>query len=180
MAKPGYIWDGSSWVQIIGQASTDLDSLSDVVITSVSGTQFLQYDSGTSKWINRTLSDATAQAGGVMYFYQPAPTAKTSTSVTLTIAELLTGIITTSYTGSSPTYTLPTGTLTDAGILSGALPVDRAFDWFVQGIGGGSITIGAGTNHTIVGSGTILSTAVAAGFRTRKTATNTFVTYRIS
>ena len=111
--------------------------------------------------------------------WQPAPTAKAATT-TLTIAELLTGLITTSGTVAI-SLTLPTGTLSDAGIAAPALPVNGCFDWSIVNIGTSAavVTMVAGTAHTIVGGAT-LAIATSANFRTRKTAANTFVTYRIS
>jgi hypothetical protein len=116
---------------------------------------------------------------GNVFAQQPAPTAK-SASATLTIAELLTGIVTAT-SATAVALTLPTGTLTDAGILGGALAVDRAFEWVVINLGSssGAVTVGAGTAHTIVGSATV-AIGTSARFRTRKTASNTFVTYRIA
>jgi hypothetical protein len=58
MAKPAYIWDGSSWVSILGPSTTSIDDLSDVVITSPSTNQILQYN-GTS-WVNATSSGGSA------------------------------------------------------------------------------------------------------------------------
>ena len=109
---------------------------------------------------------------------QPTPTAKSATA-TLTIAELLTGIVTTSGTAAI-TLTLPTGTLTDAGVTAPALPVNGCFDWAVinTGTSSGAVTVAAGTGHTLVGSATV-AIGTSAGFRTRKTAANTFVTYRL-
>lgn len=117
---------------------------------------------------------ARLTSGGVLLTKQSAPTAK-STTATLTIAELLTGIITAS--GTSYTLTLPTGTLTDAGIYS--MNADSAFEWSIISTASGTVTLGAGTDHTIVGTATIL-TGISARFFTRKTAANTFVTYRIA
>lgn len=116
--------------------------------------------------------------GLVPYLSCPTPTAKNATA-TLTIAELLTLIITcTSATAVS--LTLPTGTLTDAGVKGGTLPNNFAFDWGIINLGSatGAVTLVAGTGHTIVGAaGTPIATS--SYWRTRKTATNTFVTYRI-
>lgn len=117
--------------------------------------------------------------GGKGFFgQQPAPTAK-SASATLTIAELLTGIVTTSGTAAI-TLTLPTGTLTDAGVTGPALPVNGCFDWAVinTGTSAGAVTVTAGTGHSLVGSATV-AIGTSAGFRTRKTAANTFVSYRM-
>lgn len=121
---------------------------------------------------------ANSTQSGVAYIAQAAPTAKNSTS-TITIAELLT-LILTATSATAVSLTLPTGTLTDAGILSGALANDRAFDWSLVNLGSssGAVTLLAGTAHTIVGAA-LVAIGTSAGFRTRKTATNTFVTYRI-
>jgi hypothetical protein len=113
-----------------------------------------------------------------IYNYAPNPTALTATA-TLTIAQLLTNIITVTSTGAV-ILTLPTGTATDAGILSGNLPTNESFDWVIINLGSssGAITMAAGTGHTYVGSATI-AISTSAGFRTRKTTPNTYVTYRI-
>ena len=118
-------------------------------------------------------------AGGAGFFaQQPTPTAK-SASATLTIAELLTGIVTTLGTVAM-TLTLPTGTLAEAGVSAPAMPVNGCFDWAVINTGtvSAAVTMAAGTGHTLVGSAAILIGS-SAGFRTRKTAANTFVTYRM-
>jgi hypothetical protein len=111
---------------------------------------------------------------GQIYFQQVAPTTK-GAAATLTIAEILVSIV--QYTGAAANLTLPTGTLSDAGILGGALAVDRAFEWVLINTGSGIATLVAGTAHTIVGTATV-AVGATARFWTRKTATNTFVTYR--
>jgi hypothetical protein len=107
---------------------------------------------------------------------QVAPTAKTA-DATLTIAELLTGIITVT-SASAVALTLPTGTLTEGGV---TLDADTAFDWSVINLGSasGAVTMTAGVAHTYDGAA-VVAIGTSARFRTRKTATNTFVTYRIS
>lgn len=119
---------------------------------------------------------------------QGTPTAKT-TAATLTIAELLTKLITgTHAAGATAAYTLPTGTLTDAGI---KLNDNDSFDWVLINLSAAAvdtITLTAGTGHTIVGNPIVQSAHSSTGgvygnsaqFRTRKTAANTFVTYRIA
>lgn len=115
-----------------------------------------------------------------MFNSQGAPNAETTTSVTLTIAKLLTRIITSTQT-SAVAFTLPTGTLTDAGFGNAALPVGASFDWTIINLGSssGAVTVGAGTAHTVVGN-MVVAISTSAQFRTRKTAANTFVTYRIA
>lgn len=130
-----------------------------------------------------------ARQRGVAVKKQVAPTAKT-VAVTLTAAELYTGIInaTPTATGATAAYTLPTGTLLDA---AGSLLVDEAFDWVLINnalAAADTITVTAGDGHTIVGGPIVQSLHVSTGgitgysaqFRTRKTAANTFVTYRIA
>ena len=115
---------------------------------------------------------------GNIYNIQPSPTALTATA-TLTIAQILTNIIQVTST-TAVTLTLPTGTLTDAGVLSGALPTNGSFDWAIINLGSstGAITLAAGTSHTYVGSATV-AIGSSAGFRTRKLAANSYTTYRI-
>jgi hypothetical protein len=114
-----------------------------------------------------------------LFVSQPTPSA-INASATLTIAELLTRIITTN-SATAVAFTLPTGTLTDAGILGGQLLVNQSFDWTIINTGSavGIVTVSGGTGNTLVGSG-VLAITTSATFRTRKTAANTFVTYRIA
>lgn len=114
--------------------------------------------------------------GGVLPFFQPNPTAVNATA-TLTIAQINTKIIT-STTALAVTMTLPTGTLMDGGF--SALSANMGFDWVVINTGAtNAVTIGAGTTHTVVGNMTV-NPLQSATFRSRKTAANTFVTYRIT
>ncbi len=122
---------------------------------------------------------------------QPVPTAKT-TAVTLTAAELLTGIITGTHTaGATQAYTLPTGTLLEAAVPT--LQIGEGFEWTLINLSAAaadSITVTAGTDHTIVGDAVVISVHVTTGgaitsrgcssstWITKKTAANTFVTYR--
>lgn len=109
---------------------------------------------------------------------QGAPAAKADAS-TLTVAEIVAGLIT-STSSSAVGVTLPTGTLTDAGFGNGAQPVGSYFDWSYINLGSssGAVTLSAGTDHTIVGSA-VVAISTSGRFRTRKTAANTYVTYRI-
>jgi len=112
---------------------------------------------------------------GNVYFAQPTPTSK-STAGTLTIAELLTGII--DCGGSTYNLSLPSGTSVDAGVVAG-LAVDGAFEWSLVNRGGGTVTVVTGINNTLSGSGAV-PVSSSGLFRTRKTATNTYVTYRVA
>lgn len=85
-------------------------------------------------------------------------------------------------------HTLPAGTDMDA---SGVFTNDDAFEWTLINLSAAAadtVTIMANTAHTIVGNAIVQSSHSSTGllygysarFRTRKTAANTFVTYRIN
>lgn len=121
-----------------------------------------------------------ASANGVAQLLpiaQPTPTAKTG-DATLTIAELLTGIVTATK-ATAVALTLPTGTLTDAGV--GTMAIGQSFEWAVINLGSasGAVTMTNGTDHTYVGNATV-AISTSARLRTAKTAANTFITYRVS
>jgi hypothetical protein len=73
---------------------------------------------------------------------------------------------------------LPTGAAMD---LASSFAINDFFDWSVITLAAFALTTTAGASgHTIVGSGATAATSgSAARFRTRKTAADTFVTYRI-
>jgi hypothetical protein len=110
---------------------------------------------------------------------QPTITTLSATAP-LTIAQLLNTIVQVT-SASAVALTLPTGTLTDAGVLNGLSVVNNSFLWIVinTGSASGAITMTAGTGHTYVGSATV-AINTSAQFQTVKTATNTYVTYRIA
>lgn len=134
-------------------------------------------------------SGGTIRNQGIYYRTQPSPTTKTVAN-TLTIAELQTKIInaTPTATGATAAYTLPTGALIDAGV---TMEVDDSFDWVLINnalAAADTITVTADTGHTIVGNAVVQSLHASTGatmgyssmWRTRKTAADTFVTYRIA
>lgn len=94
---------------------------------------------------------------------------------TLTAEMILSGIVT-STTAAGVTATLDTGAIMES---AGEFAVGDSFDWSAINTGANAFTVtAAASGHTVVGDG-----AVAAGesgvFRTRKTDTDTFVTYRV-
>lgn len=119
---------------------------------------------------------------------QGAPTAMT-TAAAITATGLLSGIITgTHAAGATAAYTLPTGALLDAAV---ELAIGEAMDWVLINLSAAAIdtiTVTADTGHTIVGNPIVQSSHASTGgiygnsaqFRTRKTAADTFVTYRIA
>lgn len=115
---------------------------------------------------------------GVIYNAQPAQTSKAA-AATLTIAELLTGIV--QFTGATiGTLTLPTGTAIEGGVPA-TFPTDMSFDFSVinTGTAAGAVTITTNTGLTLVGS-MLVPITTSGLFRVRKTAANTYTVYRIS
>jgi len=116
---------------------------------------------------------------------QPAPTAMTVTA-NITTAGLLSGLIVgTHAAGATQTYTLPTGALMDAAF---EIDIDESIDWSLinaSAAAADTITLAAAASgHTIVGAVVVVSVNSApdntATYRTRKTAADTFVTYRLA
>lgn len=110
----------------------------------------------------------------VIAYNQGAPTA-VNTTATLTVANLKTGIIT-STSAAATDMTLPTGTLTEGGF--SGIYTNMTFEWSVINTGPSLVRVLAGTDHTIVGSGSV-ATGTSGRFASRRTAANTFVTYRL-
>jgi hypothetical protein len=113
---------------------------------------------------------------GVIAHDQPAPTAVNATE-TLTIDKLKTGIIT-STSAAATDMTLPTGTDTEAGF--SAVYTNFTFEWSVINTGPSLVRVLANTTtHLVVGSGSV-ATGTSGRFATRRTAANTFTTYRLA
>jgi hypothetical protein len=111
---------------------------------------------------------------GVVYKNQPAEASKAA-AATLTIAELLNGLI--RYTGAAANLTLPTGTNIEGGVPA-TFPTNMSFDFSVINTGTGTATLVTAAGLTLIGAmGVAINTTGA--FRVRKTATNTFTVYRV-
>lgn len=89
-------------------------------------------------------------------------------------ASMLGGIVT-STTAAAVAGTIPTGSVMDA---ASEFAIGDSFDWSVIATGANAFTVTAAAGHTIVGAAAV-ATATSGLFRTRKTAANTFITYRI-
>ena len=112
---------------------------------------------------------------------QSTPATATS-SATLTIAQLVTGIVLGSPGSSAAAYTLPTVALTEALLVNAK--VDSSFDFSVvnvDGSGSGVITMTAGTGWTLVGLATIAATAgTTHRYRARKTGAGAWTLYTLA
>ena len=105
---------------------------------------------------------------------QADPVALNATGA-LTAAAIMSGLVT-STTAAAVTGTLPTGAVMDA---ANTFAINDAFFWSVVNTGPNTFTIAAAASgHTFIGSTTI-ATGVSHRYMTRKTAANTFVSYRI-
>lgn len=93
----------------------------------------------------------------------------------ITAAAIQGGIVT-STTGAAVAGTVPTGAVMDA---AAQMEVGDSVDWSVINTGGNTFTVTAATGHTIVGVAAV-ATVTSGLFRTRKTAADTFITYRLS
>jgi hypothetical protein len=99
-----------------------------------------------------------------------------NTTGTISSALLLGGLIT-STTAAAVSATLPSGAGMD---LAAEFVVGETFDWSVVNTGPNTFTVLQGSSgHTVVGSMAV-ATLTSGLFRTRKTAVDTFVTYRLA
>jgi hypothetical protein len=95
---------------------------------------------------------------------------------TLTAAMILSGIVT-STSAAATAATLDVGSVVDA---ASEFAIGDSFDWSVINTGPSTFTVTSpDASHTIVGVGAVL-TLISAVWRTRKTAADTFVSYRLS
>ena len=118
--------------------------------------------------------------------YQADPATATATA-TLTVAQVLNGLLVAT-PAAAVNYTLPTGTLLDAGA---SLAIGDSFDWSIINLATDVTyiaTVVAGTGHTVVGAMAVAANHATTGaihgncgrFKTRKTAADTFITYRVA
>lgn len=124
------------------------------------------YDVGASPRVTFTAGNERKQGD---------PSALNATG-TLTAAMILDGIVTSS-TAAAVVATLDTGAVMDDAT---TMAIGDAFDWAAINTGGANAftVTAAASGHTIVGGGAVAASSSGL-FRTRKTAADTFVTYRI-
>ena len=92
-------------------------------------------------------------------------------------AAAIQGGIVTSTTAAAVAGTVPTGAVMEAAV---QWDIGDSVDWSVIATGANAFTVtAAASGHTLVGSG-VVATVTSGLFRTRKTAFETFVTYRLS
>lgn len=92
-------------------------------------------------------------------------------------AAAIQGGLVTSTTAAAVAGTVPTGAVMEAAV---QWAIGDSVDWSVIATGANAFTVtAAASGHTLVGSG-VVATVTSGLFRTRKTAFETFVTYRLS
>lgn len=136
----------------------------DIVIDASGGIQCL-YEVGVSPQVQQQRLLAPVQvAPGVL-----------NATGTLTVALCLNGIVT-STSAAAVVATLDTGAIWD---VASQWQVNESFDWSIINTGPNTFTVtAAASGHTVVGAGAV-ATGTSGQFRTRKTAADTFVTYRL-
>jgi hypothetical protein len=133
--------------------------------------------------------DSAVIRDGQVHGIQPAPTAETG-AATITIADILSGIVTVTHSvGSDVALTLDIGSAMDTG-MPASFGTNQFIDWSLINLSAAAAdtaTVTASTGHTVVGVMVCQSahssiggiTGNAIRLRSRRTATNTWITYRI-
>ena len=153
------------------------------LLTVVENTTYVSaaFTNATSVTIQAGASGATYAVGtdpvvsdDGKFQLQGAPGVLNATGA-LTAAMILSGIVT-STTAAAVAGTLPTGAVLDA---ASEFAIGDSFDWSVIATGANAFTVtAAATGHTVVGTAAV-ATVTSGAWRTRKTAAETFVSYRI-
>lgn len=138
---------------------------------------------------NATTVNIVGGAGNTLYAVGVAPAiieTKATQTQTDPVAVNVTGAVSataiqggivTSTTAAAVAGTVPTGAVMDAAV---QWSVGDSVDWSVIATGANAFTVtAAASGHTLVGSG-VVATLTSGVFRTRKTAVDTFITYRMS
>ena len=109
---------------------------------------------------------------------QPTPTALTA-SATLTTAQIQTQIIQVT-SATAVTLTMPTGTVIDGAIVP-VIALNTAIDFWIINTGSalGAVTVAVATGVTNIG-GLSVAISTSAYFRLVRTATNTYILYRLA
>jgi hypothetical protein len=138
------------------------------------------------KWFSGTNTIAALGSSGMVVskIFSNSSSTYLNASVTLTIAQLLGGIIVCS-SANVITLTLPTGTLIHSGMLGGnssTISFNQGFEWSIINTGSstGVVVIAENTSHTLVGN-SALDIGKNARFLTKLTNNaNTAYSYRIA
>lgn len=125
-----------------------------------------------STFVNCTSSNNTLWTGTTSL--QGAPAAIADGDTAITAANLQARILTMASSTAGRAPTVPTGTA-----MNGIRSVGDSIDWTFINTGNQTVTITAATDHTLVG-GMALAAGTQGQFRTRVSAANTAITYRLA
>lgn len=149
-----------------------------VVLVNCSGTAESDYTFGTVAANKKRripgVGWSIAATATPTTMYQPAPAAIADGDTAISAANLQSQILTMASSSAGRAPTVPTGTAVD-----GILSIDESIDWTFINTGNQTVTITAATGHTLVG-GMALAAGTQGLFRTRCTAANTAITYRLA
>lgn len=143
--------------------SSTFSTATEVVIKA--GAAYVEYEVGTAAIVKS--QQAQVYQGSVSVL---------DVTGALTASAIYSGIVT-STTAAAVTGTLPTGAVME---LSSSFDVNTALDWSVINTGPNAFTVAAAASgHTVTGN-MVVAAGKAARFRTRKNATDSFVTYALA
>lgn len=109
---------------------------------------------------------------------QLAPVAITDGNTALTVANIKNRLLTMTTSTADRLPTVPTGTAVYGTETNSGIAIDQSIDWTFINTGTRKLTVSPATGHTLVG-GMDVEAGSSATFRTRCTAVNTAVTYRL-
>ncbi len=121
-----------------------------------------------------TVTATGAVTGAGFTEAQGAPAAIADGDTAITAANLQAKILTMASSTAGRAPTVPTGTAVNAIVATG-----KCIDWYFLNTGNQTVTITQAAGHTLVGT-MALPTLTQGHFRTRVSATNTAITYRIA
>ena len=164
-------------------AESTLGSVSAAQVTSVFGFRG-DLTSATGRWNFYATGTAPNYFAGdvrtnTVVTTRQAPTNSNTTATVATAASLIDGLRTSTPTADI-TLLVPTGTSMDSAFQE--LQTNQSFEWSLINLAtaasGFDVTVTANTDHTVVGR-MVVTGETSGRFLTRKTAANTFITYRI-
>ena len=138
--------------------------------------------SGTQVKLPKTAGIIGCSGDNTTFKLTTSPTA-INASATLATADMLNGIVTSTTAAAAVTITLTVGTGVDAAftaITGFTAATNQSWDWSIINTGAtNSVTLAGASAHTTVGNLIVLP-GTSGRFTTRKTASGTYITYRIA
>ena len=167
---------GSGTAFYINEGSVTSSAFAAVAGLTAAQEALLSATAGTAAASKAVILDASKNIAGInsIELVQGAPAAITDGNTAITAANLQNKILTMASSTSGRAPTVPTGTAVNA-----IVAIGDSIDWFFLNTGNQTVTISVATGHTLVGT-MALATVTQGHFRTRVSAANTAITYRIA